>query len=222
MSAPADLHFLRIEPLDVLLLRGNQSFGDPGSYGDAVMPPWPSVAVGAIRSRMLADAGADLAAFARSEQPHPALGTPARPGPFTLRALHVAKLPDSSKTPQERIDLLMPPPADLVINEEDKQKGKQVSQVLALTPTALPSTLASSCPLPQAPVLAQSTRGKPASGWRLTRPAGGNICAGKRQIRRTACAPAASGSLTSAWAWACRLKPAAPQTGGSSPPASLP
>lgn len=168
MSAPADLHFLRIEPLDVLLLRGNQSFGDPGSYGDVVMPPWPSVAAGAIRSRMLADVGADLAAFARSEQPHPALGTPARPGPFTLRALHVARLPDSSKTPQERIDLLMPPPADLVINEEDKQKGKQVSQVLALTPTALPSTLASSCPLPQAPVLAQSTRGKPASGWWLT------------------------------------------------------
>lgn len=91
MSAPADLHFLRIEPLDVLLLRGNQSFGDPGSYGDAVMPPWPSVAAGAIRSRMLADAGADLAAFARSEQPHPALGTPARPGPFTLRALQDRK-----------------------------------------------------------------------------------------------------------------------------------
>ena len=79
-----------------------------------------------------------------------------------------AAYPWSARLTDRRIDLLMPPPADLVINEEDKQKGKQVSQVLALTPTALPSTLASSCPLPQAPVLAQNTRGKPASGWWLT------------------------------------------------------
>ena len=32
-----------IEPLDVLFLRGNQLFGEPGSYGEALMPPWPSV-----------------------------------------------------------------------------------------------------------------------------------------------------------------------------------
>ena len=170
MSVPADLHFLCIEPLDVLL-RGNQSFGALGSYGDAAMPPWPSVVAGTIRSCMLADASTNLAAFARGKQPHPALGTPAQPRPFTLRALHVAKLPDQSKAPQKRTDLLIPPLADLVINEdneEDKQKGRQVSQVLALTPTALPSTLAGSCPLPQASVLAQGTRSKPASGWWFT------------------------------------------------------
>ncbi len=33
-----------IEPLDVLLLRGNKLFGDPGSHGEALIPPWPSVA----------------------------------------------------------------------------------------------------------------------------------------------------------------------------------
>ena len=46
-----------LEPLDVLFLRGNQLFGEAGSYGEALMPPWPSVAAGAIRSRILADSG---------------------------------------------------------------------------------------------------------------------------------------------------------------------
>ena len=48
---------LFIEPLDVLILRGNKLFADAGSHGEALMPPWPSVAAGALRSRMLIDAG---------------------------------------------------------------------------------------------------------------------------------------------------------------------
>ncbi|MDY6813388.1 MAG: type III-B CRISPR module-associated Cmr3 family protein, partial [Pseudomonadota bacterium] len=55
-----------IEPLDVLFLRGNKLFGDPGSYGEALIPPWPSIAAGALRSRMLADDGTDLTAFAHN------------------------------------------------------------------------------------------------------------------------------------------------------------
>ena len=47
---------LFIEPLDVLILRGNKLFADAGSHGEALMPPWPSVAAGALRSRMLIDA----------------------------------------------------------------------------------------------------------------------------------------------------------------------
>lgn len=35
-----------IEPLDVLILRGNKLFADAGSHGEALMPPWPSVAAG--------------------------------------------------------------------------------------------------------------------------------------------------------------------------------
>ena len=50
---------LFIEPLDVLILRGNKLFADAGSHGEALMPPWPSVAAGALRSRMLIDAGID-------------------------------------------------------------------------------------------------------------------------------------------------------------------
>jgi CRISPR-associated protein Cmr3 len=55
-----------IEPLDVLMLRGNKLFGDPGSYGESLVPPWPSVAAGAIRSAVLAREG-DAFAFARGE-----------------------------------------------------------------------------------------------------------------------------------------------------------
>ena len=56
MSSPAPISRF-IEPLDVLFLRGNQLFGEPGSYGEALMPPWPSVAAGALRTRILADDG---------------------------------------------------------------------------------------------------------------------------------------------------------------------
>ena len=74
-----------IEPLDVLLLRGNKLFGDPGSHGEALIPPWPSVAAGALRSRMLADAGIDLAAFGDNKASHPPIGKRDEPGPFTAR-----------------------------------------------------------------------------------------------------------------------------------------
>ena len=47
--------FLRA--LDVLHFRGNQSFGDPGSYGQTQRLPWPSVASGALRSALLQQAG---------------------------------------------------------------------------------------------------------------------------------------------------------------------
>lgn len=40
-----------LEPLDVLFLRGNKLFGDPGSYGASLVPPWPSVAAGALLYR---------------------------------------------------------------------------------------------------------------------------------------------------------------------------
>lgn len=78
-----------LEPLDVLHLRGNRLFGDPGAHGEALMPPWPSLAAGAMRSRMLADGGVDLHAYAkgRCELKEPLqgfLGTPDCPGSFRV------------------------------------------------------------------------------------------------------------------------------------------
>ncbi|SFF47636.1 CRISPR-associated protein, Cmr3 family [Fontimonas thermophila] len=152
---------LFLEPLDVLFLRGNKLFGDPGSFGEALVPPWPSVAAGALRSRMLADAGVDLAAFARGQVEHPALGSPQKPGPFSVVAFHVAR-----RAADGRVELLMQPPADLVISEPEKGP----IQVKSLTPTSVPKGegIASSAPLPLLPVLAEAERSKPASGYWLT------------------------------------------------------
>lgn len=149
-----------LEPLDVLFLRGNKLFGDAGSYGEALVPPWPSAAAGALRSRMLADAGIDLAAFARGEIEDQALGSPKKPGPFVVTAFHLAR-----RLADDRIELLLQPPADLVTAEND---AKQLT-VRALKPTALPAEagILSSALLPLLPVLAETERGKPAGGYWL-------------------------------------------------------
>lgn len=152
-----------IEPLDVLFFRGNQLFGEPGSYGEALMPPWPSVAAGALRTRMLADDGFDLAAFAAGQAQHPHLGTPQAPGSFVLQAFCVARKPQGGD-----VELLMPLPADLVVNGKEGMAGPVADHVQPLRPTALHGALASSSPLPLLPVLAQGDdRAKPASGWWL-------------------------------------------------------
>lgn len=154
-----------IEPLDVLFFRGNQLFGEPGSYGEALMPPWPSVAAGALRTRMLADDGVNLAAFAAGQAPHPSLGTPQAPGSFVLQAFCVARKPPDGRG----AELLMPLPADLVVSGKEGVSVPVVGAVQQLRPTALPSTLACSSPLPLLPVLAQGDdRSKPARGWWLT------------------------------------------------------
>ncbi len=64
-----------IEPLDVLFLRGNKLFGDPGSYGESLVPPWPSIAAGALRSRLLAEQRHELLRHALTGQrPEPLAG----------------------------------------------------------------------------------------------------------------------------------------------------
>ncbi len=52
-----------VEPIDTLMIRGNRSFGEGGEYGQAVMPPWPSVFSGAFRSAILAREKVDIASF---------------------------------------------------------------------------------------------------------------------------------------------------------------
>lgn len=148
-----------IEPLDVLFLRGNKLFGDPGSYGECLIPPWPSVAAGAIRSRMLADDNVDLAAFGRSKIPHPTLGTPLQPGSFAVAAFHLARRTDQG------VEILVAPPADLVVSKPEHSS----LTVSALAPQTLAPGLLTSTTLPLLPVLAQGDkRSKPASGYWLT------------------------------------------------------
>lgn len=163
-----------IQPLDVLFLRGNKLFGDPGSYGESLIPPWPSVAAGAIRSRMLVDRQIDLAAFAAGKITHDAeLGTPDEPGSFTLSGFYLAR-----KNAMGKAEILLPPPADLVIS---KTEGGELS-VSRLSPQAI--NLPSSFPLPMLPVLAQGAkRSKPESGYWLTQAGWAAYVQGKKPTK---------------------------------------
>ena len=149
-------HF--VEPLDVLFLRGNKLFGDAGSFGESLVPPWPSVAAGAYRSALLAHKAVDLGAFARSEIDDTEIGTPRRPGPFTVAAFRLARRDGGG-----RVEALYPVPADLVISKADDGLTLR-----ALNPTTLNPAIASAYPLPLLPVLAERERAKPTSGLWLS------------------------------------------------------
>lgn len=144
-----------IEPLDVLFLRGNKLFGDPGSHGDSLVPPWPSAAAGALRSQLLAHDGIDLAAFAKGGIPHPSLGTPTAPGSFALTAFTLARKLDGGT-----LQSLHALPADLVVS--DKDDGTR--QVQSLRPQAPHPGLLSSSGYAQMPMLAETERRKASSG----------------------------------------------------------
>ena len=44
---------LSIRPLDIVFFRGNKLFGGPGEHAHSLMPPWPSVFSGALRSLII-------------------------------------------------------------------------------------------------------------------------------------------------------------------------
>lgn len=154
---------LLIEPLDVLILRGNKLFADAGSHGEALMPPWPSVAAGAVRSRMLADAHIDPAAFAAGRadiEPTLAasLGSVEAPGTFRITHFGLARNTGSDEAPA--FEALLPLPADLSVDQDDR--------ATALQPTLLHPALGNSHPLSLTPVLCQPAAGKPRGGLWLT------------------------------------------------------
>lgn len=152
--------YLFIEPLDVLYLRGNRLFGEAGDHGEALMPPWPSLAAGAIRSRMLADSGVDLADFANSKAKPDGplgdcLGTTDKPGSFRLSSFLLAqKMDDGTVSP------FFPLPADVVA----LKKGAEY-----LRPRSLHSSIDLGEALPQVPILRQEQPEKPLSGRWLNR-----------------------------------------------------
>ncbi len=153
-------HHRFIEPLDVLFLRGNKLFGDPGSFGESLVPPWPSVAAGALRSAMLAREGVDLVAFALGNAPHPSLGTPGTPGSFAVTAFTLAR-----RLAGGVVETLHELPADLVAEAGDDGCIQRLRRLVPAQPAA---GLLSSSPLPHWPVLAQGERAKPAGGVWLT------------------------------------------------------
>lgn len=152
-----------LEPLDVLYLRGNRLFDGAGAWGPAQMPPWPSLAAGALRSRLLADGGVDLRAFAAGRPPADAalaaaLGTPAAPGDFRISHFSLAR-----RTSEGRIEALLPLPADLVVTSE----GDDASQLSPLRAAVLAPVIRSSAPLPALALLKTAAPAKPDGGWWL-------------------------------------------------------
>jgi len=161
-----------IEPLDVLTLRGNKLFGDAGSYGESLIPPWPSVAAGAIRSDLLVRSGIDLAAFAKGDATHPELGAPSEPGPFRVTHFGLARSKD------EKVVSLHPVPADLVISETAPEK----LVVKRLKPQAPGKGISSSSLTSKMPVLAESQRSKPVTGYWLDQTGYADYLAGKLPV----------------------------------------
>ncbi len=153
-----------IRPVDVLFLRGNKLFADASVHGESVMPPWPSVFAGAIRSRMLLDGDVNLRRFADGEQISSAslaksLGTPEEPGEFRLDQLLMFRETAAG------IELLAPAPADLVIYG----KGERPREVLRLSPFTFPQGVcATGAKFEAVPALKGVKREKPLSGWWLT------------------------------------------------------
>ncbi len=153
-----------IEPVDVLYLRGNRLFGSPGDHGEALMPPWPSMASGAIRSHVLTACGADFQAFKcgdtalYSNEVQQALGTYDNPGDFRITWFSPARVDDGTAQP------LLPKPEDVVIL---KDKERQKLQLHHLQPVSLPEGVAGSAPLSQVALLKTDTRAKPEGSYWL-------------------------------------------------------
>ncbi|WP_297727930.1 type III-B CRISPR module-associated protein Cmr3 [Limnohabitans sp. Rim8] len=167
-AATPDLQHRYIEPLDVLFLRGNKLFGDPGSHGESLVPPWPSAAAGALRSQVLAHDGVDLRAFAQGQIDHPSLGTPTAPGSFVLTAFTLAQRFDNGT-----LQTLHAMPADLVVTEKEKPSDqvfttKKALQIQSLRPQSPSHGMQSSGTLAQAPVLPEAVRRKAETGLWLT------------------------------------------------------
>lgn len=159
-----------LQPLDVLFLRGNKLFGEPGSFGESLIPPPPSVAAGALRSLMLAADGVALAEFASGKVTHPSIGTPAAPGRFRLTECWLARRAASGA-----LERLIEPPADLFIARD----GDDKPSLSLLRPQPLPTGLMASSPLARLPILGESERRKPAGGLWLTEAGFADYLAGR-------------------------------------------
>jgi CRISPR-associated protein Cmr3 len=136
MNPNTHTHTLFIEPLDVLYLRGNKLFGGAGDHGESLMPPWPSMAAGALRSRLMAE-GESVE---------------------SLAAFHLSRFGLARQTKHGEAETLWPLPADVIVTSDD------LSDATYLRPSEAPAGIASSHALPLLPALRASKPGKPVNG----------------------------------------------------------
>lgn len=150
-----------ISPQDVLMPRGNRSFGDAGEHGEASALPWPSVMAGALRSALLGRDAQAVADFSAGRRPAgaagDALGTPDEPGAFRLTWTSLAIAGDRGVEP------LVPLPADLYAHGDG---GKIV--LTLLRPSPLPEGVRAGAELPRVAVLRADKAAKPVQGLLLS------------------------------------------------------
>lgn len=150
-----EFHFL--QPMDVLYLRGNRLFADASTPGEAVMPPWPSLPAGALRSQILAAQGIDSGRFAMGDAKLPkavaqCLGTPTEPGDFRISHFLLAKTEAGQIT-----DIFMPLPSDLIVTEDK-------AEIQYLQPQGLAPQILCNAPCGKLPVFRTAKQVKPDSG----------------------------------------------------------
>ncbi len=153
-----------IEPLDVLYLRGNKTFGGPGDHGEALMPPWPSIGAGALRSRMLVDEHESLDALKKKEpltKLRDILGSLEEPGSFRVSFFSLAETTNGNAEP------LFPLPADLFVREDESNPDKPAEPV-QIAPADIDEDVKSSYPLPLLPVARMAKQAKAMGGVWLT------------------------------------------------------
>lgn len=155
-----DVTHLFIDPVDTLMLRGNKLFGDPGSFGESLVPPWPSVAAGALRSALLAHKELNPVRFANGEIDDPELGTPEQPGTFALVRFQLA-LRNGDRTVAPLFGL----PADVSITSRN---GGDERKVRRIRPYPTPHGIQTSAATASLAVLAEPNRNKPLFGLWLT------------------------------------------------------
>ena len=180
-TADDTIAYYFVTPLDVLMLRGNRSFGAAGEHGEALLPPWPSLFAGAFRSALLAGDARQLAEFVAvvnqaglSEDQRcqrmrgvlgdtlfATLGTPQQPGRFRISWASLAYRPagESTAAPNGALSPALPLPADLLAQEVGG-----VSQLKSLQPATPPAGLRASASLPMTALLHSAKQLKPASG----------------------------------------------------------
>lgn len=177
MNMPTSTYHF-VQPLDVLMIRGNKSFGGDGEHGEAVMPPWPSLFAGAFRSALLGKDAGQIARFAQGGE-RPAgelgevLGTRDEPGSFAINWLSLATLaapmPTGAKdgradarsreTATGEPEAIIPLPADIAAFDDP-----QVPSLVALQPTHPPAGSMASGDLPLVAHLRLARQIKPQAG----------------------------------------------------------
>lgn len=163
-----------IDPVDVLMLRGNRSFGAEGQHGETLLPPWPSVFAGALRSALLGQDARRLAEFVATgsgsfasederaqrmrgvlgEALFTVLGTPQQPGSFRVTWASLGRVKPDAVSP----DVVLALPADLLVADEPG------ALPVALTPSAWPPGASGAQALPMVALLRSRKQVKPAGG----------------------------------------------------------